>query len=308
MSEARRRWAVILAGGEGVRLRPLTMKISGDERPKQFCRLLAGETLLDSTRRRAALAVPARRTLLVVTAAHRRYFAPLVNDVPAGSLVVQPASRGTAPAILYALLRIAAVDPLAGAVILPSDHHVSDEALFMAQVEVAFAAAERRPDLIVLLGIAPDRAEPDYGWIEPGEPIVGPVRRVRRFREKPDPRLAHALLVSGALWNSFVIVAGVPALLSLVRRTEPALLEAFAQARAALGTPGEPAAMEAVYAGLPRVNFSSAVLGPGAADLAVLPVQGVEWSDWGRPERVLASMTRLGVKPAWLQPGLACSA
>ena len=30
------RWAVVLAGGDGTRLRSLTVKIAGDQRPKQL--------------------------------------------------------------------------------------------------------------------------------------------------------------------------------------------------------------------------------------------------------------------------------
>ena len=87
-------WAVILAGGDGVRLRGLTRGITGDDRPKQFCALVGPDTLLGDTRRRTARAVPGRRTLIVVTKSHERYYRPLLTGVPESSVVVQPENRG----------------------------------------------------------------------------------------------------------------------------------------------------------------------------------------------------------------------
>ena len=158
---------------------------------------------------------------------------------------------------------------------------------------------------MILLGIRPEDAEPEYGWIEPGEPIVGAVRRVRHFWEKPGPRLAETLLQRGCLWNSFVMVGGVPVLTSLIRAALPDLLGAFAPLLAAMGKASEGAAAEAVYADLPAVSFSEAVLACRPANLAVLPVRAVEWSDWGLPERVLATLARLGMEPEWAERPLA---
>lgn len=98
------RCAVILAGGEGLRLRPLTRRIAGDERPKQFCALVGPETLLAQTRRRVGLAVSPARTALVVTQAHQRFYTPLLADAPGACVVVQAKNVGTAPAILYSMI------------------------------------------------------------------------------------------------------------------------------------------------------------------------------------------------------------
>lgn len=297
------RWALVLAGGSGHRLRPLTRRIAGDDRPKQFCALLGPETLWEATRRRARLVVAPGRILSVVTRAHRRFYAARAADGGIPSLVVQPEDRGTAPAILYGCLRISRERPLDAVAVLPCDHWVSDEAAFMRHVAAAFDAVETRPDLVVLLGVPPDGPETEYGWIEPGDPLPGtPLRRVRSFREKPAADLARALLAGGAYWNSFVMVARVAVLLGLIRHAAPALYAALAAIAPALGTPWEPAAVGAVYATLSPLSFSHRILAASPRNLAVLPVTGVRWCDLGSPRRVYQVLAETGLRPAWLAP------
>jgi mannose-1-phosphate guanylyltransferase len=299
------RWGVVLAGGEGARLRPLTRVIAGDERPKQFCRILGRESLLGQACQRLARSVPASRALVVLTRCHERFYVPLLDELRGARTVIQPAARGTATAILYALLRIERESPDAAVVLLPCDHYVSDEAAFMAHVDAAFAAVQARPERVVRLGVAPAGPETAYGWIEPAAPVRVPVAgapavyRVGRFWEKPARPLAETLLERGCLWNSFVVVARVPTLLAAIRRALPALFESFAAVRPLLGGPAEAVAVGSLYDALGSADFSSAVLQGQAAELAVLPVHGVAWSDWGDPRRVLSSLAELGQRPGW---------
>jgi mannose-1-phosphate guanylyltransferase len=295
-----RHWAVILAGGDGVRLRSVTRTIAGDDRPKQFCALVGEEALLTETRRRAALAVPVHRTLVVVNRAHERFYTPLLADLRTRLVVAQPENRGTAPAILYALLVLAARQAASDTVAFyPSDHFISDAAAFTAQIEEAFAGAARRPDLVTLLGIAPDRGEAGYGWIEPGEPVAGAPsqRQVRRFWEKPSVEDAERFRAQGWLWNSFVMVGRVSTMLALVRLTAPDLYRSFSAIAATLGTVGEASALERLYCGLPSVDFSRQVLSARPDSLAVLPIRGVHWNDLGDPERVLSTRRRARTMP-----------
>jgi mannose-1-phosphate guanylyltransferase len=291
-------WGVVLAGGDGVRLRTLTRALAGDERPKQFCRILGARTLLDQTRERLAHVVAPGRTLLVVNRAHERYYRAALADVAPTAIVAQPGNRGTAPAILYALLRLGALAPSAAVVMSPADHHVSDDAAFMAHVATALEAVRAHPGVVVLLGITPDRAETDYGWIEPATPDTAAaprghaVRRVRRFWEKPEAALAARLLAAGCLWNSFVLVARAAALTGLVRDGAPALHHAFAAMPRWLGTDREGDAAAELYARLPSTDFSRDVLARSAPSLGVLQVDGVTWSDLGDPVRVQAIRER----------------
>lgn len=296
----RERWGLILAGGEGVRLRPLTRAVAGDERPKQFCAVLGPETLLERTQRRAALAIPPARTLVLLTRGHERFYRPLIADMLPHCAVVQPEDRGISPAILYGLLRIATIAPTGAVALLPSDHYVSDDHVFMSHVATAFAAVQARPDLVVLLGIAPESAETEYGWIEPAAPIPGtPLFRVSGFCEKPTRALAEVLLERLCLWNSLVVVARVPTLLAMIRQATPALDAGFAAVQATLGTPAECGAVRTLYRGLKPSSFAADVLAMRPSNLAVLPVSGVWWSDWGRPERVLSTLAGLGIRPEW---------
>src|SRR5215472_6898532 len=136
-------WAVILAGGEGTRLRALTARITGDARPKQFCPLFEnGETPFDRTAARAQLLTRSDRLVAVTTRQHEKFYPATIADLAPGRLVVQPDNRGTAAAILYALVR---VDSLAGdelVAVLPADHHVSDEVAFVRQLQDAVDAVQ----------------------------------------------------------------------------------------------------------------------------------------------------------------------
>jgi len=293
-------WAVILAGGDGVRLRPLTTQIVGDARPKQFCAFVDDETLLDRTRRRVNLLVRFDHQTIVVTRPHEPYYRGLLGELPPDRLVIQPENRGTAPAIVYAVLRVMGLAGDVPLVVMPSDHHVSDDVTFMAHVAAAFDIVRARPDLVVLLGVEPTHPETEYGWITPGTVPLAidgePIFPIERFCEKPSARVAEELFHGGSVWNSFVMVGWASGFLDLVGATQASLLHAFAPPHLARAE----RRLDRAYRRLPALGFSETVLVPGTARLAVLRVKGVEWSDWGHPRRVLASLGRAGLHPTWL--------
>jgi mannose-1-phosphate guanylyltransferase len=291
---------VILAGGDGTRLRSMTRAIAGDDRPKQFCPLVGGRTLLDQTRARVARAVDPDQTLLVVTEKHRRFFQPVAATLNPDLLVVQPESRGTAPAIVYALQRVAAQCPDAIIALFPSDHYFADDEAFMTHVDAAFDAVEGQPRSVVLLGITPEGPEIEYGWIEPQHSLFGDlpgsVTRVRRFWEKPSAQTAQELLGHGCFWNSFVMVGRVDALLKLTAQALPELNDAFTAVATTFGTAAERPAVTALYASIGDTNFSHEVLAARPQDLTVMRVGDVGWSDLGDPARVLSTLARAGVR------------
>ena len=285
------RWALLLAGGDGSRLRSLTRELAGDDRPKQFCRVMGGETLLEQTLRRAMLTVPRANVMAVVTERHERFYKTLLPATGIPQVVSQPQNRGTAPGILYPLLRLAELAPDASVAIFPSDHHFSDDRRFALHVDGAFRAAEADPARVFLLGIIPDTHEAEYGWIEPGARLgIGSERAaqsVRQFWEKPDAGVAETLRGRGCVWNSFVMVGRVRAFLDLIRDCLPSLFDAFAALGPLTGGPGESEAVASLYRRLTPADFSREVLSARPDALGVIPVWGVAWSDLGSPERVL---------------------
>lgn len=298
----RRRWGVVLAGGDGVRLRALTRFICGDDRPKQFCALFGDGTLLEQTRRRAEQAIPPEQTLFAVTRAHQDYYLGDLSDWPS-QRIVQPCNKGTAPAILYSLLHIARMERDGLVAILPSDHSYSPESSFTATLESAFEIAQARPQSVVLLGARPRAPEVEYGWIELGGAACGShadIFHVSGFHEKPSLRVAERLLGSGALWNTFVMVGHVRAFLELAQEFAPHLLEVFGSEPMLPRLGNEDCIADRLYDRIAPTDFSRQILSPGAIRLVTLPLGNVEWNDLGDPDRVFSTLLTMDARlPPW---------
>jgi mannose-1-phosphate guanylyltransferase len=137
-------WALVLAAGEGSRLRTLTTTHNGVAVPKQFCSLLGGPSLLQEALQRAETIAPRSRICTIVAAQHRRWWEGPLGSLPPRNVIVQPQNRGTAAGLLLPMLHIAARDPRARVVVLPSDHHVRDELILGRSLRQAVAMVEMR--------------------------------------------------------------------------------------------------------------------------------------------------------------------
>jgi mannose-1-phosphate guanylyltransferase len=300
------RWALILSGGDGQRMQDFVRRWLGHPRPKQYCAFSGRRTMLEHTVRRALDLVPPERIVTVIHRDHRRYLDfPRRIRLP-GKVLAQPERRDTAPGVFLPLAYATAQDPEALVAILPSDHFIHPRERFRELLEEAYALAERLPGQLVLLSARPDRAEADYGWIAPGTALSpgGPVL-VRGFREKPPPEEAAALHAAGGLWNTMIVVARARALWDLGRAFLPEMTERFEALRWWLGREDEEEALRLAYRRMPEANFSRGLL-EAAADWSVaLPMTGVHWSDWGRPERIVETLAGIGKTQAFPAGGAA---
>lgn len=287
------RWAVILAGGDGTRLRPLTRVLAGDDRPKQFCPFVGGETLLDRTRQRVSWIIPEERISVVVTRQHRQFFGP-EGLASAPLLTIQPENRGTGPAVLYSLLAISRREPGAQIAVFPSSHHFTNETAFLTSVDSAFRAVGRRSRLVLVLGMLPDSPAVDYSWLKLSNPLPGlsdePLFQMSRFCERPTLRAAKRMFSGGWLWNSGVVISSVNALLRLFENAVPALCQSFWPTVGLLGTSSEEVALERVYREIPVVDFSKNVLSIHPEALTVLPCCNSGWTDLADETRAVALM------------------
>jgi mannose-1-phosphate guanylyltransferase len=293
----RQTWGIVLAAGEGTRVRTFLSRICGNRGIKQFCTVIGRRSMLEHTLARVEMLIPRQRILVIVGENHRPEVTQQLAHWPEENIIMQPQNRDTTAGILLPLTHIAKRDPNATVAIFPSDHFVADEQRFMNCVHQAVAETYWFPGSFVLLGMTPDRVEDGYGWIEPGAAENHRLTQaVKRFWEKPSRAHAETLWRHGALWNSFVCVSHAHTLWTMVREAVPDVYMHFLRLYHALGTPEAQHVMRRMYRHLRAVNFSSGVCEPWATTLRVLPVPDVGWSDWGSVERIVATIEQLGKK------------
>lgn len=281
-----RTFALVLAAGEGTRLRSLTTA-EGATIPRQYCSLHGGPSLVEESILRAGSIAATANTLVVVAEQHGHWWEPTLAGVPRGNLVVQPSNRGTAYGILLPLLHIAQRDPDARVVILPSDHHVRHEGVLAAALRDAVMQLDHRCSEVLLLGLRPEQPDPQLGYIVPGAPDGPILCRVTQFVEKPSAQSAARLFEQGALWNAFILAGRLPALLGLFQRRMPEDLAAMRRAVLAGTDPQARAvAIARHYARLAPLDFSRDILAHEVSHLRVLTVAPCGWTDPGTPRRV----------------------
>jgi mannose-1-phosphate guanylyltransferase / mannose-6-phosphate isomerase len=276
-----KRAVIILAGGDGTHLHQSTKFITRCCVPKQFCRFAGHETLFEQTLHTAAGLAPRRATAIVVNRAHREFYDQLAG-VFRSSIVAQPSNRGTVPAILCGLRRLAKLGRNTIVAVFPCDHRFRNDDRFIYHIEQAMAAVEVFPSLSVVLGIVPTAPESSFGWIEPGDsiyPVGSPLFRVRRFREEARAEMAAKLMLEGCLWNSLVVIATAPRLLEMIGECVPALYVAFNAAFASFDSGGGYSAIEELYRNMHTCGFSQEVLARCPPGLAVKRVEDVEHND-----------------------------
>ncbi len=292
-------WGIVLAGGEGKRLQEFIRKRYGTERPKQYSAIIGKRTMLRHTLDRVERIIPPKQLQIVVARKHRKYLPEVLKEREKKAVLFTPENRESAASIYLALSHIYVRDPEAAIAIFPSDHFIGEEERFLQYVELAISFSEEHPDYVVLLGIKPTEAIPDYGWIEPSKNFLhhkgNRFYRVVSFNEKPDIESAQQYLNKGWLWNSLVLAAKCETLVKMYRQHLESIYNAFKKANTTYGTDSEESFIAKAFADIPSKNFSKSLLEEIPDSLFVLRVEGILWSDWGTKEQVLKDLDSLGI-------------
>lgn len=212
-------WVVVLAGGVGSRFWP----VSTPARPKQLLPLASERPLIVDTMDRARALVPADRIRILAGQHLAGPFRAALSDVPDETYWIEPRARGTGPVLAWAARRLAELDPDAVMVSLHADHLIEPLDAYRETVDAAVEVAAR-DELLVCVGVVPDRVETGYGHIEPGASIeVSGARafRVKAFHEKPDAETARRYVDAGYLWNTGIFVWKASVLLEEIERHAP---------------------------------------------------------------------------------------
>lgn len=275
------RYAVIVAGGAGTRLWPL----SRGARPKQLLSVQDGRSLLRLAYERLRGLLPADRVYVCTGAAHAAAVHEHLPELPPGNVLGEPVGRDTASAIGLAAAVVRRRDPDAVLASVTADQVIEPVESFCAALRTGFEAVDADPAALVTFGIAPTSPHTGLGYIAQGEPLDRDPRvlAVRGFTEKPDAETAQRYVRGGChLWNSGMFVWRADTVLAELATYVPGSHEALTRAATAWDTPDRDRVLAAVYPGLPRISIDYAVLEPAAAAGRVVVVpMAVDWLDVG---------------------------
>ncbi|MDZ4778798.1 MAG: mannose-1-phosphate guanylyltransferase [Planctomycetia bacterium] len=274
-------YPVIMAGGSGTRFWPESRHL----RPKQLLPLVGERTMIQATVDRLIGLAPADQMLILTNAQQADAIAAQLPSLPASSIIREPCKRDTAPCIGLAALLLATRDPDATMAVMPSDHVIGPIEVYQAAVKQAARLVDAQPGRIVTFGIKPTYPAESFGYIERGEalPIASgeaPAFRVKKFREKPNAKLAEEFLAAGTFyWNSGIFVWKARTIADELQRRQP---EMFAHLKAivdAFGTDKYEATLEREFAAIKGISIDYAVM-EHATDIAVIEAP-YSWDDVG---------------------------
>jgi mannose-1-phosphate guanylyltransferase len=279
------RYAVIMAGGSGTRLWPM----SRAREPKQLIPFINGKSLLQVAFDRLDGLVPAENRCVCAGQTHAEVITEALEGFDPGQFIGEPVGRDTLNAVAYASAVIARKDPGAVIAFFTADHIIEPVDEFQAIVEHGFEVAEREARTLVTFGIAPTGAATGYGYLQLGDSIDATARVVREFKEKPGRETAEEYFAAGAdryLWNSGMFVWRASTLLDCVRRYHPENHGGVMKIADAWDTPDRDAVLGAVFPELRKISVDFAVMEPASRDDAVqvaavpMPLSWLDVGSW----------------------------
>ncbi|QOJ14080.1 MAG: mannose-1-phosphate guanylyltransferase [Planctomycetia bacterium] len=270
------RHAVIMAGGAGTRLWPLSRR----QRPKQFMRLFEGASLLQLARRRLERCFDPAQTWVITSAAYVDLVAAELPDIPRKNLIGEPMGRDTANAVGLAAALIAERDPDATMAVFTADHILTPQDAFESALRSGLSAAEAHPTSLVTFGVTPTAAHTGYGYVRMGPPVSPGVRRCAGFREKPTLEVAQQYLASGEyLWNSGMFAWRVSAILAELAAHLPENSATLRDIARRWDTINGTDALAAAFGGLRKISVDFGVM-ERAADVLIVEMS-CHWLDVG---------------------------
>lgn len=270
------RHAVIMAGGAGVRLWPL----SRQNRPKQILKLFGGTSLLRRSYERVATLLDPENIHVITSRAHVPFVSEELPELPAGNLIGEPMGRDTANAIGMAAAVLARRDPDAVMGIFTADHIITPTERFCAAVEKAYQTAEQNANALVTMGIRPTRADTNYGYIRRGKRVADDVFEVEKFTEKPNVAKAMKYLSSGEYyWNSGMFTWQASTILGQLEKHLPQSYEAINEIADAWKTDERQRKLEGLYPNLMKISIDFAVM--ERADRVLAVEMNCHWVDVG---------------------------
>lgn len=271
--------AVVMAGGTGTRFWPR----STEARPKQFLKLFDDKTMLQTTVNRVEKLVPAERVWVITNDRYVNIVQDQLPDVPESNIVGEPVAKNTAPCVALAAALIREKDPDGTMIVLPADHHIKDPDTFIEILETASAKAQ--DEVLVTIGIKPDRPETGYGYIEfdndTSETHEGrEVKQVKQFREKPDNRTAQHFIDSGNfLWNSGMFIWRADTILQQFADHLPEVQEQLDELTPEIGKNTQLKAVNSFYRGCPSISIDYGIM--EKADTVFVVPGEFGWNDVG---------------------------